>query len=249
MWAYELGARNDYVLPPPLADLTGPAAATPLFALREIYVPATSAARRGRVHRVVEHFSDARSVLVYRGNAFPPAYRGNVFVADARANLIHRFVLRRGGPEFIAERPADEAGTEFLATTNAWVRPLQLTEGPDGALYILDLHREFLDAPATLPAAARKRPDAEKRSGRIYRVVPRFPTAARAPPGRAALHETGHQPGPFERLASRHRRPLALRTPRVRRRAVVDQHAKSRAKSVRPAACIGGVGRIGRAHR
>ena len=193
MWApYELGARNDYVLPPPLADLTGPAAATPLFALREIYVPATSAARRGRMHRVIEHFSDARSVLVYRGNAFPPAYRGNVFVADARANLIHRFVLRRGGPEFIAARPADEAGTEFLATTNAWVRPLQLTEGPDGALYILDLHREFLDTPATLPAAARL--EAARRRGndrgRIYRVVPaRFqpPPAPRL--AGAALHE------------------------------------------------------------
>lgn len=193
MWeARDLLPQSSYVLPPPLAGLTGPAAVTPLFALREAFVPTTSAARRGRAHRAVEYFSAATSLLVYRGNAFPPAYRGNVFVADAQANLIHRVILRGNGPEFIAERPADESGTEFLATTNAWVRPLQLADGPDGALYILDLHREFLDPPAALPDSARTAAAQRQGNdrGRIYRVVP---ASFKPPPAPRLAEATIHE--------------------------------------------------------
>lgn len=163
-----------YVLPPPLADLTGPASATPIFPRREIIIARTSAARRGEVHRVTDFFSAASSVLVYRGHAYPPGFAEDVFVADARANLIHRFKLRAVGTDLIAERPPDDHGAEFLASSNTWFRPMHLAAGPDGAIYVADLHREFVDAPAGLPdseraAAARRRGNDQ---GRIYRIVP-----------------------------------------------------------------------------
>jgi putative membrane-bound dehydrogenase-like protein len=91
--------------------------------------------------------------VIYRGGAFPPNYLGNAFVADPQAHVIHRFVLRDNGLEPIASRPAEEGNTEFLASADATFRPIQLLNGPDGALYLVD------------------RQDGASR-GRIYRVVP-----------------------------------------------------------------------------
>ena len=175
MWHARQAALNPaYVLPSPLADLTGPAFVTPIFPLRETVVPPLSASRRGEIGRTTEFFSAASSLLVYRGNAFPPAFAEDVFVADARANLIHRFKLRAVGSQLLAESPPDELGTEFLASSNSWFRPMQLAPGPDGAIYVADLHREFLDPPSQLPEASRAAA-AQRRGndqGRIYRIVP-----------------------------------------------------------------------------
>lgn len=175
MWETRHAAHtNAFVLPPPLVDLSGPASATPLLALREVAVPGGAGGQTTATKRITEHFSAASSLVVYDGHAFPPAFRGDVFVADARANTIHRFKLRTNGVVLSASRPADELGAEFLATTNTWFRPMHLTVGPDGALYIADLHREFLDPWPRLPesqrvAAARRRGSDR---GRLYRIVP-----------------------------------------------------------------------------
>jgi putative membrane-bound dehydrogenase-like protein len=175
MWAARHAAQtNGFVMPSPMADLCGPASATPIFPLRTVALPSSLATPRAEVRPTTEFFTAASSVLVYRGNVFPPAYHEDVFVADARANLIHRFKLRADGLQAFAERPADDRGSEFLATTNTWFRPMQLAAGPEGAIYVVDLHREFVDAPARLPeaqadAAARRRGNDR---GRIYRIVP-----------------------------------------------------------------------------
>ena len=175
MWeARHAASASGFVLPPPLADISGPASATPLLALRAVVVPSAAVVRPVVVKRVTDYFSAASSLVVYQGNAFPPSFSEDVFVADARANVIHRFNLRTNGIPFGAERPADELGAEFLATTNSWFRPMQLAVGPDGALYIADLHREFVDPPARLPAAQRAAANLRLGSdqGRIYRIVP-----------------------------------------------------------------------------
>jgi len=97
--------------------------------------------------------TDARGCVVYRGSTFGSNYVENVFVADPQAHLIHRFVLRQHGLEMVAERPSDEQRTEFLVSKDQSFRPVQIVNGPDGALYIADFR-------------------AGHESGRIYRIVP-----------------------------------------------------------------------------
>jgi putative membrane-bound dehydrogenase-like protein len=98
-------------------------------------------------------FTRARGCVIYRGNAFPSNYVGNVFVADSEAHCIHRMILRDNGIAVLAERAPEEQNTEFLLSSDASFRPVQIVNGPDGTLYIADF-REGGD------------------SGRVLRIVP-----------------------------------------------------------------------------
>src|SRR5205085_59835 len=91
------------------------------------------------------YITSACSPVVYSADLFPALYRGNTFVCDPANNLVHRDVLTESGATFSAHR--GEAGCEFLASTDTWFRPVNLTVGPDGALYILDFYREVIETP------------------------------------------------------------------------------------------------------
>src|SRR4029079_15632658 len=109
---------------------------------------------------------------IYRGDAFSPGYRGQAFVGDVGSNIVHRKILKPNGIGFVAER-ADE-GKEFVASSDIWFRPCQFANAPDGALYIVDMYREVIEHPASLPPVITKHLDltSGRDRGRIYRVVP-----------------------------------------------------------------------------
>jgi putative membrane-bound dehydrogenase-like protein len=117
------------------------------------------------------YITSACSPVVYAAEAFPAAYRGNVFVCDPANNLIHRDVLVDHGATFTAKRAEDEENCEFLASTDNWFRPVHLTLGPDGALYVLDFYREVIETPLSLPDDIKKKLNLESRGrGRIWRI-------------------------------------------------------------------------------
>lgn len=84
----------------------------------------------------------ACSPLVYRGGAFPESYAQNVFVCIPEGNLIKRNILIFTGDSTIAEQAWE--GKEFLASTDEGFRPVNLDNGPDGSLYIVDMHRGMI---------------------------------------------------------------------------------------------------------
>lgn len=126
------------------------------------------------------YVTSACSPVVYTADLFPPAFRGNVFVCDPANNLIHRDLLQPSGVSFVARR-ADQ-GCEFLASTDNWFRPVNLSIGPDGALYVLDFYREVIETPLSLPDDIKARLNLESRGrGRIWRIVPEQTQVRRRP--------------------------------------------------------------------
>jgi putative membrane-bound dehydrogenase-like protein len=139
------------------------------------------------------YFTGATGTTIYRGDAFPPEYRGQAFVGDVGSNIIHRKILAPDGVGFVARR-ADE-GKEFVASTDTWFRPAQFANAPDGTLYVADMYREVIEHPASLPPEIKKHLDltSGRERGRIYRVVPEGYTQRPRPRlGRATTDELVH---------------------------------------------------------
>ena len=116
-------------------------------------------------------FSAACGVKVWQGESWlTPECSGAVFSCDPTGNLVHADRLTAKGATFAAY-PLYQ-GREFLASRDDWFRPVFLTKGPEGALYIADMYRKVIEHPDYLPEEVRKHTDFEsgKNLGRIWRV-------------------------------------------------------------------------------
>lgn len=116
-------------------------------------------------------FTSATGVTIYRGGAYPEEFRGNAFIGDVGANLIHRKIMTPTGASFVAKR-ADER-TEFVTSTDNWFRPVNFVNAPDGTLYVLDMYRETIEHPASIPEDIKALVDLESGHdrGRIWRLI------------------------------------------------------------------------------
>jgi mono/diheme cytochrome c family protein/glucose/arabinose dehydrogenase len=113
--------------------------------------------------------------LIYRGDAFPAAYRGNAFVPEPCANLVKRFTMSESGGTVKATNTATK--TEFLTSTDERFRPVQAANGPDGALYLVDMYRGIIQHQSFLThyliANIKDRKlETPFNQGRIWRIVP-----------------------------------------------------------------------------
>lgn len=113
--------------------------------------------------------------LIYRGGQFPPSFNGNAFVCAPEANLVKRNVFDPPASLRLQARQA-YAGREFLAAADPGFRPVNLNEGPDGCLYIVDMHRGIIQHKTYMTAYLREqilnqRLDTIAGCGRIFRVI------------------------------------------------------------------------------
>jgi putative membrane-bound dehydrogenase-like protein len=117
-------------------------------------------------------FTSATGVTVYRGGPYPEEFDGNVFVGEPANNLVFRAKLKPNGSLPVAVRA--DPDREFLASTDVWFRPVQLANGPDGCLYVIDMYRELIEGAAFLAPQVLKTvdPSAGIDKGRIWRIVP-----------------------------------------------------------------------------
>ena len=141
-----------------------------------------------RVEYAEDHFTGSSGGTIYDGDAFPEEYYGNVFTGDVAGNLVHRDVLvpSKESPVLVAKRDAGEKTNEFLASTDSWFRPAGFTVGPDGALYVIDMYRQHIETPLSIPEDLKEDMDflAGSERGRIYRIVPdNFDAKAKKVPG------------------------------------------------------------------
>jgi putative membrane-bound dehydrogenase-like protein len=127
--------------------------------------------------RASGYFTGATGVTIYRGDAYGEDFAGDAFIADCGSNLLHRKKLRRGsdGILLIGERAADERKSEFLASTDNWFRPVQFFNAPDGCLWVLDMYRETIEHPWSIPLNLKKHLDLDsgRERGRLWRIAPK----------------------------------------------------------------------------
>src|SRR5690606_11675457 len=134
------------------------------------------AAGLDRTEHVWNHFTGASGGMMYNAGLFPEAYYGNIFTAEVALNLVHRDVIHttQEGPFLSAKRAPEGQEKEFLASTDTWFRPVNSTVGPEGALYIVDMYRQHIETPVSIPDSLKQDMYFQKGTelGRIYRIYP-----------------------------------------------------------------------------
>ncbi|MBS1669296.1 MAG: c-type cytochrome [Bacteroidetes bacterium] len=121
------------------------------------------------------NFTAACGPVIYKGDLFGKDYSGNAFVAEPAGNLIKRDILTEEG--YIINGREAYVNKEFLASKDERFRPVYLSNGPDGALYIVDMYRGIIQHKTYLTPylknEIKKRELTEPLScGRIYKIVP-----------------------------------------------------------------------------
>jgi putative membrane-bound dehydrogenase-like protein len=121
----------------------------------------------------VGRYSAACSSMVYEGGAWPKEYEGLIFVTEPILDIIHHERMVPKGPTLAGELVLQDA--EWLRSKDHWFTPIDVTFGPDGAMYVLDFYTPVVAhndtrGPQHSRSGASVRPDREHYFGRIYRI-------------------------------------------------------------------------------
>ncbi len=97
---------------------------------------------RLRADGTVNHFTASCGQTIFRGDRLPADMRGNVFVPEPVGRLIRRGIVEVKDGITTLTNPYPES--EFIRSTDANFRPVNMTTGPDGCLYIVDVYRGII---------------------------------------------------------------------------------------------------------
>ena len=160
------------------------------------------------------HFTSACSVTPYRddllfGPLDPNSAMDHIFVCEPAHNLVQHIIAAPSGSGFQLKRAADEEFNEFMASDDDWSRPVFLSSAPDGALWVVDMYRFFIDHPEYLPPEGQKdmKPYyrlGEDKGAHLSRLSEREKAAAHSPARSTRWPATGRRDGIAQRLATRH---------------------------------------------
>jgi mono/diheme cytochrome c family protein len=146
---------------------------------QKVYPLRATAVNRGYQDGVLDSnkklrkFTSACGPVIYRGGAWPDAYKGNSFVCGPEANLVKRNVHVRQGLKITARQAYENR--EFLASWDSGFRPVNLFNGPDGSMYVIDMHRGIIQHKSYMTSYLRdqiiqQRLDSILGMGRILRI-------------------------------------------------------------------------------
>ncbi|QOJ00400.1 MAG: c-type cytochrome [Phycisphaeraceae bacterium] len=112
---------------------------------------------------------------VYRASLLGNDARGDVFTCEPAAFMVRRLHVTAAGVRLSAANAYERA--EFLRSDDERFRPVWASVGPEGALYIADMHRGVIQhrtyATQYLKGHIRERGlERPLHAGRVYRVVP-----------------------------------------------------------------------------
>jgi len=121
----------------------------------------------------VGRYTAACATPVYEDGAWPKEYTGTVFITEPILDIIHHEKLVLDGPAYKGELLLQDS--EWLRSMDHWFCPIDVSFGPDGAMYILDFYTPVVAhndtrGPLHSKSGASVRPDREHYFGRIYRI-------------------------------------------------------------------------------
>lgn len=93
--------------------------------------------------------------------AFPEPWADVMLIANPITNRINAVKMHRDGPRWRMEKLAD-----FVESSDPWFRPVALSMGPDGCVYIVDWYNRIISH----NEVPRNHPDRDKVRGRIWRI-------------------------------------------------------------------------------
>lgn len=116
------------------------------------------------------YFSGACGITYYNNGSLGSELENSIWVADVVLNLVHVDHVYKNNSIKGASRLYDHS--EFLTCTDRSFRPVNLTIGPDGSMYVVDMYRKVIEHPEWIPDEIEKTLDldAGKDKGRIYRI-------------------------------------------------------------------------------
>jgi mono/diheme cytochrome c family protein len=93
-------------------------------------------------NKALNHFTACCGQTVFRGDRLPADLRGNVFLPEPVGRLIRRATVTV--EDGITKLANPYGKSEFLRSTDPNFRPMFMTTGPDGCLYIVDMYRGII---------------------------------------------------------------------------------------------------------
>ncbi len=114
---------------------------------------------------------------IYRGGQFGAEFRGDAFTPVGSGNLISRLIIDGDPGEIGLEADFAYEDRDFLTSTDERFRPVNAYNGPDGALYVLDMYRGLYDYVLWVTDFLRDHTlehglyEPTGQFGRIYRIV------------------------------------------------------------------------------
>jgi len=95
---------------------------------------------------------------------WPKGYDGVMYIANPITSKVNAVRQHREGSGYRLEKLAD-----FVSCDDPFFRPIAMTMGPDGCLYVIDWYNKIISH----NEVARNHPDRDKQSGRIWRIKPK----------------------------------------------------------------------------
>ncbi|SFR48255.1 Cytochrome C oxidase, cbb3-type, subunit III [Robiginitalea myxolifaciens] len=150
-----------------------------VVANQAVYPLQATAVNRGYIPGVLRedgmlnNFTSAAAPLYFEGSGLPEAFSGDFFVCGPEVNLVKRNrvgfdSLQTSGEQVWKDR-------EFLRSWDQAFRPVNLANGPDGALFLVDMHRGIIQHKTYLTSYLREQYisrglDTVSGMGRILRI-------------------------------------------------------------------------------
>lgn len=194
------------------------------------------------------------SPVIYRGDLLP--FAGDAFICEPCGNVVRRVVLRNQDDLMLGDNAYESEQREFLASTDERFRPVNLSNGPDGALYVVDMYRGVIQHRNYVTSFLRDQIKKRKLEdpvhlGRIWRVVPKG--SARPAPVLNLLGATAsqlvmalsHQSGTVRDLALRQLVQRKLREAVPELRQLLNERADRPAVRIAALSALAGLHALG----